>query len=141
MIYEVEARREDKVIQTEHENSEVHVYAGTAGHSAWFSDDNGETWIHPNSHSGMYLEQRVWSLASHPRTPHRLFAGTDGGVFRWDEATARWVHLPSPMNDVWSIAVDPTDPDVLGCHAARRDPAVRRQRRADACHAGAVRSG
>ena len=66
--------------------AEVHVYAGTAGHSAWFSDDNGETWIHPNSHSGMYLEQRVWSLASHPATPDRLFAGSDSGMFRWDEA-------------------------------------------------------
>ena len=45
---------------------EVHVYAGTGGHSAWFSDDGGETWVHPNSHSGMYLEARVWSIASHP---------------------------------------------------------------------------
>jgi photosystem II stability/assembly factor-like uncharacterized protein len=91
----------------------VHVYAGTAGHSAWFSDDGGETFVHPNSHSGMYLEQRVWAFASHPNTPDRLFAGTDAGVFRWDEAPARWTHLPSAMNDVWSIAIDPADPDVL----------------------------
>ncbi len=99
--------------QTTPSNAEVHVYAGTAGHSAWFSDDRGETWIHPNSHSGMYLEQRVWALASHPKAPARLFAGTDAGVFRWDEASARWTQLPSPMNDVWSIALDPADPDVL----------------------------
>ena len=66
---------------------EVHVYAGTGGHSAWFSDDSGETWVHPNSHSGMYLEARVWSIASHPATPERLFAGTDMGIFRWDEPT------------------------------------------------------
>ena len=59
---------------------EVHVYAGTAGHSAWFSDDDGETWVHPNSHSGMYLEARVWTLASDPKTPERLFAGTDIGA-------------------------------------------------------------
>ena len=91
----------------------MHVYAGTAGHSAWFSDDVGETWVHPNSHSGMYLEARVWSLASHPATPERLFAGTDMGVFRWDEPTARWAHLPSPMQDVWAVAVDPADPDML----------------------------
>jgi photosystem II stability/assembly factor-like uncharacterized protein len=91
----------------------AHVYAGTGGHSAWFSDDSGETWVHPNSHSGMYLEQRVWSFATHPETPGRLFAGSDAGVFRWDEGTARWTHLPSAMNDVWSIALDPADPDVL----------------------------
>lgn len=92
---------------------QVHVYAGTAGHSAWFSDDGGHTWVHPNSHSGMYLEARVWSIASHPATPGLLYAGTDLGVFRWDEAPARWQHLPSPMTDVWSIAQDPTDPDAL----------------------------
>ena len=61
----------------------------------------------------MYLEARVWSIASHPATPERLFAGTDQGVFRWDEATARWAHLPSPLQDVWAIAIDPADPDVL----------------------------
>jgi photosystem II stability/assembly factor-like uncharacterized protein len=91
----------------------IHVYAGTAGHSAWFSDDRGETFVHPNSHSGMYLEARVWSLASHPATPERLFAGTDMGLFRWDEPTARWAHLPSPMPDVWAVAIDPIDPDAL----------------------------
>jgi photosystem II stability/assembly factor-like uncharacterized protein len=92
---------------------EVHVYAGTAGHSAWFSDDRGDNWVHPNSHSGMYLEARVWALASHPGTPERLFAGTDMGLLRWDEPTARWTHLPSPMQDVWAVAIDPADPDIL----------------------------
>lgn len=92
---------------------EVHVYAGTAGHSAWFSDDLGESWVHPNSHSGMYLEARVWSLASIPARPERLFAGTDMGIFRWDEPTARWVHLPAPMEDVWAVAIDPANPDRL----------------------------
>ena len=99
--------------QTPHTAREVHVYAGTGGHSAWFSDDAGATWVHPNSHSGMYLEARVWSIASHPATPERLFAGSDMGVFRWDEPTARWTHLPSPMQDVWAVAVDPANPDVL----------------------------
>lgn len=92
---------------------EIHVYAGTAGHSAWFSDDRGDTWVHPNSHSGMYLEARVWALASHPKTPERLFAGTDMGAFRWDESSARWKHLPSPMQDVWAIAIDLVDPNIL----------------------------
>ena len=86
---------------------QVHVYAGTGGHSAWFSDDSGQTWVHPNSHSGMYLEARVWSIASHPATAERLFAGSDMGIFRWDEPTARWAHLPSPMQDVWAVAIDP----------------------------------
>lgn len=93
--------------------NEMHVYAGTAGHSAWFSDDDGVTWVHPNSHSGLYLEARVWTLAAHPGTRDTLYAGTDMGVFRWSEATARWQHLPSPMQDVWSLAVDPKDPATI----------------------------
>src|SRR6058998_2097476 len=64
---------------------EIHIYAGTAGHSAWFSEDLGESWVHPNSHSGMYLEARVWAFSSHPALPGSLHAGTDEGVFRWDE--------------------------------------------------------
>lgn len=94
-------------------SSACHVYTGTAGHSAWFSEDAGMTWVHPNSHSGMYLEARVWSFASHPSQPQTLYAGTDMGVFRWDEADARWTHLPSPMQDVWAIAVHPNDPQTL----------------------------
>ena len=35
------------------------------------------------------------------------------GIFRWDEPTARWAHLPSPMQDVWAVAIDPADPDML----------------------------
>jgi photosystem II stability/assembly factor-like uncharacterized protein len=101
------------VTERGHPVGEVHVYAGTAGHSAWFSDDLGESWVHPNSHSGMYLEARVWSLASLPARPERLFAGTDMGIFRWDEPTARWVHLSSPMEDVWAVAIDPANPDRL----------------------------
>jgi hypothetical protein len=68
------------VTQTPTAACEVHVYAGTGGHSAWFSDDRGVTWVHPNSHSGMYLEARVWSIASHSATPERLFAGSDMGI-------------------------------------------------------------
>ena len=54
-----------------------------------------------------------------PSTPERLFAGTDMGIFRWNEETARWVHLPSPMHDVWAVAIDPANPDVLVAGAAR----------------------
>src|SRR4029450_8446146 len=61
----------------------------------------------------MYLEARVWSIASHPATPERLFAGSDMGIFRWDEPAARWAHLPSPLQDVWAVAVDPANPDLL----------------------------
>ena len=106
--------------------SHIEVYAGTAGHSAWFSNDLGQTWVHPNSHSGMYLEARVWTISSHPADPNRLYAGTDMGVFRWDERTTRWTHLPSPMQDVWALTQDPDQPEVL--YAGTRPAAFYRSR-------------
>ena len=93
--------------------TQIEVYAGTAGHSAWFSSDLGQTWVHPNSHSGLYLEARVWSYSSHPDEPHLLYAGTDMGLFCWDERTARWTALASPMTDIWALAQDPDDAQVL----------------------------
>jgi photosystem II stability/assembly factor-like uncharacterized protein len=91
----------------------LRVYAGTAGHSAWFSDDLGETWVHPNSHSGLYLEARIWALCSHPRVPESLYAGTDDGLYRWDERTARWSRLESPMREVWAVVQHPEHPEVV----------------------------
>lgn len=94
-------------------SARIKFYAGTAGHSVWFSDDRGANWIHPNSHSGMYTEARAWAFSSHPADPEHLYAGTDMGVFRWDESVAAWTHLPSPMQDVWALAQDPDDANVL----------------------------
>lgn len=94
-------------------NQHIEVYAGTAGHSAWFSNDLGQTWVHPNSHSGMYLEARVWAISTHLSDPHLLYAGTDMGLYRWDERTTRWTHLPSPMTDVWALAQDPDHPQII----------------------------
>jgi photosystem II stability/assembly factor-like uncharacterized protein len=105
---------------------EIHVYAGTAGHSAWFSEDLGLSWTHPNSHSGMYLEARVWAFSSHPATPGTLHAGTDEGVFLWEERTARWQHLSGTPGDVWSILHDPQDPAIL--YAGTRPAGLYRSR-------------
>ena len=92
---------------------EIHVYAGTAGHSAWFSEDLGMSWVHPNSHSGMYLEARVWALSSHEATPALLHAGTDDGIYLWSETTARWTQISTDLKDVWAIIHDPRNPHTL----------------------------
>lgn len=91
----------------------VCLYAGTAGHSTWFSSDLGDNWIHPNSHSGMYTEARVWCFSSHAADPDTLYAGSDMGLFRWSEAAQAWHAMPSPMADIWSIAQDPQDARVM----------------------------
>jgi photosystem II stability/assembly factor-like uncharacterized protein len=102
------ARQEAKIVIPHPE-----VYAGTAGHSAWFSADLGQTWVHPNSQSGLYLEARVWAFSSHAAEPDLLYAGSDMGLYRWDERSTRWQHLDTPMADIWALAQDPADPRVL----------------------------
>lgn len=91
----------------------VTVYVGTAGHSVWFSEDRGATFVHPNSHSGMYLEARVWSMSSHPGQPEHLYAGTDMGVFRWNESSATWTHIDASLGDVWCVSQHPRDPRIV----------------------------
>lgn len=95
---------------------------GTAGTSVWFSRDLGETWERPYSESGLYLESRVWALATHPARPGEVLAGTDSGVYRWQEGERRWTHLPSPFDAdcTWALARHPADPDVIvaGTHPA-----------------------
>jgi photosystem II stability/assembly factor-like uncharacterized protein len=88
---------------------------GTAGMSVWFSRDLGETWDRPYSESGLYLESRVWSLATHPKLPGQLFAGTDFGVYRFDSGKNAWTHLPSAMDklSVWSLAISPGNPRLM----------------------------
>ena len=88
-------------------------YAGTGGHSMWFSLDRGENWVRPNSHSGLYLEASIWTIASHPAIPETLLAGTNMGLYRWDEPSARWTHIPSPMEDIWSLTYDPKNPKII----------------------------
>jgi photosystem II stability/assembly factor-like uncharacterized protein len=95
---------------------------GTAGTSVWFSRDLGESWERPYSESGLYLESRVWALAPHPARPGEVLAGTDSGVYRWQEVERRWTHLPSPFDAdcTWALARHPSDPDIIvaGTHPA-----------------------
>lgn len=88
---------------------------GTAGMSVWFSRDDGETWIRPYIESGLYLEARVWALSAHPARPGEVLAGTDSGLYRWNESTQKWAHLPSLLDDydIWSMAQAPDDPDTI----------------------------
>lgn len=87
------------------------LYIGTVGMSVWFSDDLGETFVRPNSEFGMTNEARIWALASHKDNPGHVLAGTDNGLFRWDETDGRWSQAGSPMDGkwVWALAYSPHD--------------------------------
>lgn len=91
------------------------LYIGTIGTSVWFSYDLGETWDRPYSESGLYLECRVWSLTTNSKDPARIFAGTDEGIYRWNDANRKWNHHPSAMDrtPVWALAQSPHDPSLM----------------------------
>src|SRR5450759_4016916 len=56
------------------------MYAGTEGRGVLRSPNNGTTWTTMNTGLG---NANVRSVVINPRTPSILYAGTDGGVFRY----------------------------------------------------------
>lgn len=91
------------------------LYIGTIGMSVWFSDDLGITWVRPNSEHGLNNECRVWAIASHPDITDSILAGTDRGLYRWDESQQQWNHLPSPMDgvNIWALQFAPHDARIV----------------------------
>jgi photosystem II stability/assembly factor-like uncharacterized protein len=93
-----------------------HLFVGTGGFSVWHSDDLGETFRRLLSDSGLYSESRVYALATHPDIPAEMLVGTDSGLYRFDIATRKFAHQPSPMDEfsaIWSIAYAPDDPSIV----------------------------
>ncbi|MFL9911639.1 WD40/YVTN/BNR-like repeat-containing protein [Paraburkholderia sp. RL17-337-BIB-A] len=91
------------------------LYIGTGGLSVWYSDDRGDTLKRLLSDTGMYSESRIWALSTHPERPNHMLAGTDSGIYRLDLREGKFVHLPSPMDNmaIWSIAQAPDDADTI----------------------------
>ena len=98
------------------------IFIGTVGNGLQYSRDGGETWEdaatgdpYPN-HTVAGLEGNVRALSVYPNDPHRILAGTDWtGIYRSDDNGESWNHIKSPMEgmEIWSIDVDPTDPDKI----------------------------
>ena len=84
--------------------------------AVWFSDDQGETWLRPNTQKGgFYNEAHAWCCVAHPSRPGEVWTGTDVGIYRWLPAEGRWDHVPSPLDGfhVQQLAFDPRDPSVV----------------------------
>jgi len=64
---------------------------------------------------GMHSDAIVKCLLADPERPEVVYAGTDVGLYRSDDAGAKWARLDTPMNGsmVWSLAIDPVDPRVM----------------------------
>ena len=86
--------------------------------SVWFSEDEGVSWnrlLTPTG--GFYNEARTWAVCTHPDRPGELLAGSDQGLYRYNEEAGRFDHVPSPMEGlhILQVAQCPADPDCIVC--------------------------
>ncbi len=100
---------------------DITILVGTIGAGLWRSEDGGESWARPKgSRPRMpWSELQAFDVAAHPKDPKTIYAGTNEGFYRSDDRGASFERVESALNDydVWSIAIDPTDPDIIfaGC--------------------------
>jgi photosystem II stability/assembly factor-like uncharacterized protein len=89
------------------------ICVGTVGSGAWLSPDGGESWRRVGK--GLGNESRIFGLTGHPREPRTVFAGANDGLYKSTDGGMSFERLDSPMNslDVWRIAIDPADPDII----------------------------
>ena len=97
------------------------ILIGTHGQGLNVSADGGESWTKINQ--PIWHETNVRALCVYPDNPRRVLAGADCqsvpssqvGVFRSEDGGATWENLDAPTSnlEVWSVTVDPTDPDTI----------------------------
>src|SRR5437879_505200 len=95
--------------------SKGNILVGTVGQGVMMSADDGESWTRASVRQGMHSDSIVRMLRSDSRSPEVVYAGTDLGLYRSDDAGSRWGLLDNPMKGsvVWSMAIDPVDPAVM----------------------------
>ncbi|MGE0417780.1 MAG: WD40/YVTN/BNR-like repeat-containing protein [Acetobacteraceae bacterium] len=89
------------------------ICLGTAGWGVWHSPDSGGSWT--RHRTPFPLNSRIQVLATHPTQARTVFAGGDTGLFVSHDGGARWqrVGAQGDLPTIWSLAIDPVDPDIL----------------------------
>jgi photosystem II stability/assembly factor-like uncharacterized protein len=89
------------------------VYVGTVGQSIWRSRDGGLTFNRASA--GVHSESDIRALLLHPERPEVMHLGTETGLFVSQDGADHWERLASPLDglQVWSLARDPRNPEVL----------------------------
>ena len=107
--------------------AEFTICAGTVGSGIWYSRDSGEHWKRAKMELPFFSKAgdvQVRTLAVSPHTSGLAYAGSEVGLYRTVDNGASWELLESPMTgtQIWSIAIDPMDPDVI--FAGTKPPGV-----------------
>ena len=91
------------------------ILVGTIGQGVMLSPDDGASWTRASVRQGMHSDCIVKALLPDVRSPGVVYAGTDQGLYRSDDAGVKWRRLDTPMSGamVWSLALDPVDPRVM----------------------------
>jgi len=97
-----------------HPDNEDEIYVG--GINVWQSLDGGETWnikshwVYPSNIG--YTHADIHSLDFYG---DRLYCGSDGGVFRYQESIDEWLDLSEGLqiSQFYRIAVSTTNPDLI----------------------------
>ena len=102
------------------------ILVGTVGQGIMRSADGGENWGRIGIGAGLHSDAMVRTLLNTPTSPEIIFAGTDKGLVRSDDAGKTWHQVDSPMNDytVWALAADPGDPNLIFAGTGTPTPAA-----------------
>jgi photosystem II stability/assembly factor-like uncharacterized protein len=102
------------------------INLGTAGWGVWHSPDAGASWV--RHRKPFPLNSRIQALAVLPGERGGLLAAGDTGLFASRDGGASWARVGAQgdLPTIWSLAVDPSDPDTL--FAGTRPAAVHRSR-------------
>jgi photosystem II stability/assembly factor-like uncharacterized protein len=98
------------------------VLVGIGGGGVWHSHDGGKSWLR----RGEGLDPTVHAVLEHPEERDRMFASTDSGFFRSEDAGFSWVQSLGGLDRSWgcTFAIVPAAPDRLILSVARRAPGV-----------------
>jgi len=102
------------------------IIVGTIGQSIMRSTDDGKSWERVGPRRGFPYEALVRCLAVHPREPRIVFAGTERGLYRSDDAGQRWSLVDSALNPfyIWALAIDPVEPEIMFAGTGTPTPAM-----------------